>query len=135
MAYLNHQHFPVNNNRAGRRRVRHQIRRGRRAAAVQAFTAARLYLTKQVSTLAAAAEACGTTVKYTEAAITILMSEDGQLEVDVLLGHVSLLAAAKGVKNTVNLMLALRKANQDEQVAAVRKAGINKMLDVLIAAE
>ena len=93
------------NNQAAHRRVRHQIKRGRRTATVRAFTGAKAYLAGIVNTLAEAAEGCGSNVPYVRDAITILQSKDGErLKARVLKDHLSLRAAARQVK-PVNVIL------------------------------
>jgi hypothetical protein len=95
---------------------RRHVRHGWRAAAVRAFTGARLYLNKQAPTLVRAAEDCGSNVHYVRAALVVI--KDGSLHNQglVLTGHVPLLVAA-------NQMRRRRKAElitADEAVAAWR---------------
>jgi hypothetical protein len=123
------------NNRHERRRINHQIRQGRRVAAVRAFTGATLYLNGFVPTLAAAAEACGSNVPYVRDAIAILQSKDGErLKARVLKDHVSLLAAARQVKPVADALRLYNKMNPEMRRAFFSAAGSDRVLDDLVAA-
>jgi hypothetical protein len=79
--------------RRQRASTRRHFRHGWRAAAVRAFTGARLYLNKEAPTLVRAAEDCGSNVHYVRAALVVI--KDGADLGPVLTGHVPLLTAAK----------------------------------------
>ena len=87
---------PPQPNKSRPRRFHH----GWCTAAIRAFTAAELYLDKRFSTLAEAAEACGSNVQYVRAAIVLKQDDTAPMVVRmmvrelVLVGHVPLLAAA-----------------------------------------
>jgi hypothetical protein len=120
---------------------RRHFRHGWRAAAVRAFTGARLYLDKKAPTLIRAAEDCGSNVHYVRAAIVVI--EDGSLNEQalVLTGHLPLLQAA----NQVRQRLKAERVTVDEAVASWRSwtpeqraefgrgAGISEIWDCAIA--
>jgi hypothetical protein len=85
--------------RRQRASVRRHFRQGCRAAATRAFTAAELYRTGKVATLAAAAMHCGSNVQYIQAAIVVLQDETAispqKIQQSILEGHLPLLAAAR----------------------------------------
>jgi hypothetical protein len=111
--------------RRQRASARRHFRRGWRAgviraAVIRAFTGAELYLDKRFSTLAKAADACGSNVHYVRAAITLIQDRTARCPTtvrdSVLVGHVPLLVAANQVRRR-------RKAERipvDEAVAAWR---------------
>ena len=121
-------------NRHERRRVRHQIRNGRRLAALRAFGGARLYLAKLVPTLVAAARSSGSTVGYVMAAVTILQAKDPILEEEVLTGEVSLLAAAAKVKPVVSILKTYAAMDAAQKRAFFSTAGTDRVLDDLAMA-
>jgi hypothetical protein len=122
-------------NRADRRRVRHQIRRGRRVAAVRAFGGAQLYLHRLAPTLTDAAVSSGSTDTYIRAAITVLQSEDVQLQARIVRGHVSLLAAAHRVKPLNNILRIYNGLDPETRRAFFNTAGCDRVLnDLAIAA-
>jgi len=125
-----------------RRRSPHrQFRNGRRAAAVRAFTGARLYLDKKAPTLIQAAEDCGSNVQYVRAAITVI--EDGSLAEHALIltGDLPLLTAAsearlrrKAERVTVEEAVASwRSWTPEQRVAFGRGAGISEIWDCAIS--
>jgi hypothetical protein len=61
---------------------------------VRATTGARLYLDGRVSSLAAAAEACGSNINYIRAAVALLKAKDPSLLNLAMAGWVSLNEAA-----------------------------------------
>jgi hypothetical protein len=122
-------------NRHERRRVRHQIRNGRRVAAERAFGGARLYMAGLVPTLVAAALSSGSTVKYVMAAVTILQAKDRILEEEVLTGEVSLLAAAAKAKPIVTALKAYAGMDVEAKSIFLRKCGMDQMLNDLAMAE
>jgi hypothetical protein len=117
-------------NRSSRRHFRH----GHRAAAMRAFTAAKLYLNKTVPHLGIAAEACGSNTTYVTAAVILLQSENATLLKQVGVGEVPLLAAAAKVKQVANLVAAYRTAKDADRVAFARACGTDQILDVLATA-
>jgi hypothetical protein len=80
-----------------RRSPRRHFRNGHRAAVIRATTGAALYLDKDVSTLAEAAECCGSNIQYVRAAVTLLQAGDSLLD-SVFRGSISLLVAANLVR-------------------------------------
>jgi hypothetical protein len=70
------------------------FRNGHRAAVVRAVTGARLYLDGRVSSLAAAAEACGSNINYIRAAVALLKADDPEILDLALEGWCSLSTAA-----------------------------------------
>ena len=96
--------------RRRRRSPHRQFRRGRRAAAVRALNAARLYLQGVFPTLAEAAEARGSNIAYVRAAATLLKADNASLVSDVLRGRAPLLTAAAEAKRLVDLVTAYKLA-------------------------
>ena len=84
-----------------RQSARRRFRHGQRAAAVRAFTGARLYLNCAVPTLAAAADSTGSCPAYIQAAIILLKADNASLTAEVLAGRVSILQAAAQVRRVV----------------------------------
>jgi hypothetical protein len=123
--------YPHRNHRSSRRHFRH----GRRAAAVRAITAARLYTRGEIPCLRTAAEACGSNAPYVKAATVLIKSENTILLDRVLTGQVSLLTAAAQVRRVADLVDAYRCASENERVAFARTCNAGNILDVLIAAE
>jgi hypothetical protein len=70
-----------------------------------------MYLDAGDITLRTAAELCGSNAHYVAAAAVILKSEDRALQEAVLDGKVPLLAAAKAMEQTANLVAAYRAAD------------------------
>jgi hypothetical protein len=83
---------------------------------VRATTGARLYLDGKASSLAAAAEACGSNVQYVQAAITLLKADDPSLLHLPMGGWISLTGAA----NQERLRLKAERITVDEAVASWR---------------
>jgi hypothetical protein len=128
---------------------RRHFRHGCRAAAIRAFTGARLYLDKKSPTLVRAAEDSGSNVNYVRAAIVVI--EDGSLHEHalVLAGHLPLLEAAnqarrrrKAERITVD---AVERVTVEQAVASWRRwspeqradfgrgAGISEIWDFAIS--
>jgi hypothetical protein len=99
-----------------RQSPRRHFRNGHRAAVVRATTGARLYLDKQIPTLAAAAEACGSNVQYVRAAITLLTTDDPSPLNLALGGWISLIGAA----NQARLQRKMKSVTVDSAVASWR---------------
>ena len=98
--------------------------RGRRcAAALRAFTAAELRLSRKARTLAEAAAACGSNPAYVAGAILILRAEDTQLRERVLTGKVPLMTAARSATGAAKLVAAWRTASAADRVALARTIG------------
>jgi hypothetical protein len=125
--------------RRQRASARRRFRHGWRAAAVRAATAAKLYLDKQVRTLTVAAEACGSNVEYVRAAVVLIKTENQSLLGLAMAGHVSLLEAAKQVRQqwqckaesiTVDEAVAGWRAwTPDQRAEFGRGAGIAELWD------
>jgi len=120
--------------RRQRASARRHFRHGCRAAAVRAFTGAKLYLNNAVPTLEAAAEACGSNVAYIQAAIILLKAENASRVQDVVGGRVPILQAAREAARLVNLVTAYRKAQDPDRIAFARACGTEAILNVLAAA-
>ena len=130
-----HWEVPGKLNRKERRRVKHQIKHGRRIAAVRAFAGATLYLNGFVRTLAAAAESCGGQVPYVRYAIAILQSKDGErLKARVLKDHISLRAAAEQVSPVNVILKTYSKMTAAQKTSFFSAAGQDRVLDDLVAA-
>jgi hypothetical protein len=127
-------HGLLTNPRQHRQSARRRFRHGQRAAAVRAFTAARLYTNNAVPTLVAAAESCGSNVAYIQAAIILLKADNTSLVAEVLAGRVSILQAAREAKRMVSLVTAYREAKDPGRVAFARACGAEEILNVLVAA-
>jgi hypothetical protein len=128
---------PRRQHRSSRRHFRH----GWRAAAMRAFTGARLYLDKKAPTLIRAAEDCGSNVQYVRAAIVVI--EDGSLHEQalVLTGHLPLLVAANQVRQrrkaeripVDRAVLAWRSWTPEQRAEFGRGAGISEIWDCAIS--
>jgi hypothetical protein len=115
--------------RRKRQSPRRQFKNGRRNAAVRAFTGAQLVRGKIAPTVAAAAERCGSTPAYVQAALAILAAENTSLVADVVNGRVPLLATAREVKRLGELVAAYRKASAADRVAFARAVGPTVLFD------
>jgi hypothetical protein len=109
---------------------------------VRACTGARLYLDKQVSSLVAAAEACGSNINYVRAAIALLKADDPSLLNLAMVGWISLTGAAdhqarlrhKTARMTVDEVVETWRAWTPEQRAEFgRGAGVAEVWDHAIA--
>jgi hypothetical protein len=116
--------------RSSRRHLRH----GQRAAVVRAITAAKLYLDKSASTLAHAAECCGSCVPYVRAATVLVRSEDVILINHVQTGRVSLTEAAAKVARRAELISAYQNAAEEDRVAVFRALNAERVFDVIVKA-
>ena len=117
-----------------RQSARRRFRHGQRAAAVRAFTGARLYLNCAVPTLAAAADSVGSCSAYIQAAVILLKADNASLTAEVLGGRVSLLQAAAQVRRMVDLVTAYKLAQDPDRVAFARACGVERIFNVLVAA-
>jgi hypothetical protein len=99
---------------------------------VRAITAARLYASGAVPTLAAAAIACGSSVPYVAAGVTLLKSEDSGLLDRALRGAMPLLVAARGARRVARLISAYRGALSDDLVTFTRTIGVANVWDEII---
>jgi hypothetical protein len=117
-----------------RQSARRRFRRGQRAAAVRAFTGARLYLNCAVPTLAAAADSVGSCPAYIQAAVILLKADNASLAAEVLAGRVSILQAAAQVRRMVDLVTAYKLAQDPDRVAFARACGVERIFNVLVAA-
>jgi hypothetical protein len=118
--------------RGHRRSPRRHFRNRQRAAVVRAVTAGRLYASGAVSTLAAAAIACGSNVAYVAAAVTLLKSENNVLLDRALHGATPLLAAASEVGAVARLVSAYRGAGSDDLAAFTRTIGVANVWDQIL---
>jgi hypothetical protein len=123
---------PRNRKHRRHRSSRRHFEHGTRRAVLRAFTAAQLYIAGTFPTLAAAAEACGTNTDYIAAAVIVLQTEDGALKAAVFDGTVSLLAAAKAMKQTAKLLAAYRAADGADKFAFARTVTAGAVWDELI---
>jgi hypothetical protein len=105
-----------NGTRRRRQSARRHFRNGHRAAVVRACTGARLYLDGRTSSLAAAAEACGSNVNYIRAAVDLLKASDPSLLHLAMGGWISLTGAA----NQERLRLKAERITVNEAVASWR---------------
>ena len=120
--------------RLAHRSPRRQFRNGQRAAVLRAITAAKLYSTGAITSLAKAAQACGSNVNYVEAATVLLKAENEALLRLVLAGHEPLLESAQQAQRTADLISAYRSANYADRVAFIRTCGTDAIFDVLVEA-
>jgi hypothetical protein len=118
--------------RAPVRRRRRHFRNGHRVAVVRAFTAARLYLNGQVPSLASAAEACGSNIRYIAAAVVLLKGDDPSLPDRVIKGWDSLTETANRVRKIVNVEAAVsswRVWTPEQRAEFGRGAGVADIWD------
>jgi hypothetical protein len=101
---------------------------------LRALTAAKLYSTGAITSLAKAAEACGSNGIYVKAATVLLKAENETLLRRVLAGYEPLLEAAQQARRTADLISAYRSANYADRVAFVRTCGTDAIFDVLVEA-
>jgi hypothetical protein len=111
------------------RSARRHFDSGKRVAALRAVTAARLYASGSIATVAKAALSCGSNRRYVEAAITLLKSENTTLLNAVVGGQVPLLAAAAQVTRLADLVDAFRKANAGDRVSFAQAVGPTVLFD------
>lgn len=120
-----------NGNRRQRRRRRSQMRDGRRLAVWRAFNVAQLVNEKGLSTRDAAL-GYGSNHGYVEAALTLIQSENTALLNHVLAGHISLLSAAKSMKNAAAAITAYRKFSNLEREVFRAATGATADLGTLL---
>lgn len=111
---------------------RHRNDRGQLRSVVRAFTAARLYRSGVFTTLRAATEACGVNTAYIVAAATVLKTEDFALMAATLNGTVQLLAAAKAMKQTADLIAAYRSGDDLAKLALGQAASVEAIWDEVV---
>jgi hypothetical protein len=112
-----------------RRQSLPRFRDGYCTAAVRAFTAAGLIIDKKAPTLRAAALRCGTTVTYTGAAVTVLLSENTSLMAKVVRGKIPMMAAARETKRLAKLVAAYRAGTAADRVAFAKTIGPTVLFD------
>ena len=120
--------------RRTRRSPRHHFRHGQRAAVRRALTAAQLYASGAITSIAKAAEGCGSNIAYVQAAIILLKAENTTLLDRVLAGHEPLVGAAQAARRMANLVAAYRTADSADRIAFARTCGTDALLDVLVKA-
>jgi hypothetical protein len=118
-----------------RRSARRRTDNGVHLAALRGVTAARGYLQGAFRTLAEAARSCGSNVRYVQAGLIVLKSENQGLLELVLQGYLPLPAAAARVKRVVELVSTYRDAKESERIAFARACGVDSLLADLVAAE
>jgi hypothetical protein len=126
MLVHDHAYMDVKMRRSKRSRRRPRIVDGQRAAAVRAFTGARLLAQGQVSSLRKAARACGSNPQYVAAAQTVLAAEDTLLIENVLNGDVGLLYAGSACRRVSDLVRAYRQACSSERAYFGRTVGVGE---------
>jgi hypothetical protein len=126
--------WPFHRQPSRRQSSRRHFRNGRRAAVLRALTAARLYSSGSIPSLANAAEACGSNHIYVKAATVLLKAENETLLQHVLVGDEGLLAAARQARRTANLISAYRSASHADRVVFARTCGAEAIFDVLAEA-
>jgi hypothetical protein len=117
-----------------RQSSRRHFRHGQRAAVRRALTAAQLYTSGAKTSLAQAAESCGSNVAYVKAATILLKAENMTLLQRVLAGDAPLLGAAQQAQRMADLVAAYRSANDSDRVAFARTCGTDAILEVLVKA-
>jgi hypothetical protein len=123
-----------------RQSPRRHFRNGRRAAVVRACTAARLYLDKQVPSLAAAAEAAGSNPLYVRAAVDLLKADDPAPLADAMSGGISLAEAAyrawlqrELAASVAEAVMSWRRWTPEQRAEFGRGAGISEIWDCAIS--
>jgi hypothetical protein len=117
-----------------RRHPHYQIRRGQRRAAVQALTAAKLWLGVPIPapTQTEAAVMAGSNLAYLKAAAIVIEHGDESLIAQVKAGRVPLLQAAKRVRGRVDLIRAYREAGPLDRAALGRAVGAVAIFDAAV---
>jgi hypothetical protein len=115
------------------RSPRRHLRNGERAAVIRAMTAAKLYLDQTAPTVVFAATACGSNAHYVRAAVTLMKAENLTLVDRVAKGHVSLLQAARDVKQLAGRVNAYRTATAADHVAFAHVIGPATLFDNAVA--
>jgi hypothetical protein len=117
----------------GHRRCRQprgrRFRHGHRAAALRAFSAAQLFLRRDVPTLGLAAAACGANPSYVRALVALVKAENETVLNEVLTGRVPVLAAARQVPRLAELVAAYRQASARDRVSFARAIGPTALFD------
>src|SRR5262249_53414925 len=121
--------FKPNGHKKKRRPYRHQMHDGIRVAVLRAFTAARLFLRGEFSSLAEAARSCGSTVAYVAAAITIIQSENTAIQKEVFHGQLSLLAVACRLRRLARLINAYRQTEGPDRAMFGHTIGLDVLFD------
>jgi hypothetical protein len=101
---------------------------------LRALTAAQLYASGAITSIAKAAEGCGSNSIYVKAVTVLLKAENAALLDRVLAGHQPLVEAAQQARHTANLISAYRSANDADRVRFARICGTEAILDVLVKA-
>jgi hypothetical protein len=117
-----------------RRSPRRHFRHGQRAAVRRALTAAKLYSSGAITSIAKAAESCGSNSIYVKAVTVLLKAENAALLDRVLAGHEPLLGAAQQAQRTADLVAAYRSANPADRIAFARVCDPHAILEVLVEA-
>ena len=119
----------------GRKRHRSQIHNSQRRAALQAVTAARVYLAELpwAPTIAVAAECCGSNAVYVRAAIILIKAEDEHALELVLRGSWPLLETAARLKARAKCVSILRETPVSDLPAVTRTVGVDFVWDKLIS--
>jgi hypothetical protein len=123
--------------RRQRASARRHFRHGQRAAALRAF---QLYLNKEVPTLAAAAEACGSNMQYVRAAVVLIQDETSVTQQMVLLG-MPLMAAANRARRRrkaeritpAEAVMGWKRWSPEQRAEFGRGAGVAEVWDHAIA--
>ena len=115
------------------RSSRRLVRNRQQAAVIRAVTAAKFRLDGTFPTLAAAATACGSNVRYVGAAVTLLKSENSTLLDRALRGAMPLLAAASEAERLARLVSAYREASAEDLPVFARIVGPANIWDNAIA--
>jgi hypothetical protein len=115
------------------RRGRH-FRNGDRAAALRAWTAARILLRRPLgaANLNQVADMTGANKAYVAAMLAVMQAEDTDLEQKVLAGEVPVLKAAAAIKTRVALVKALRSASAADLAKAGAMIGVDSVFDRMI---
>src|SRR6516162_6873088 len=93
--HLQSVYVPPSRPRRTRRSPRRHFRNGQRAAVLRALTAAQLYASGAITSIAKAAEGCGSNSIYVKAVTVLLKAENAALLDRVLAGHQPLVEAAQ----------------------------------------
>jgi len=117
---------------AQHRRRRHQIRNGRRIAAVKAFEAAKGYLVGRFPTIQEAALCCGSNHIYVAAMLVLVRAEATEAIEKVLVGSLDLLVMARKLKPASLIIAACRHATATDLEISGRTLGSAMIWDTMV---
>ena len=127
--HLNNESRPRRQTQKHYKSARKHFAGNERAAAVRAFTAARLLLAGMVPNIKMAAVCCGSNTAYVAAALVLIRSENQDLIYKVRRGFWPLLETAQAVRPATKLVTAYRAATAADRLKFAKTVGVAELWD------